>query len=1106
MRIHLKQTLGAFAFALTALFSQSAFAIKANPRAVTVRQPDGTTIVVRLHGDESHHYLSTLDGYRVAADEKGFYRYVEYDVAKNRLQLTNLRVHDMAQRSAEETRRLANMQKAQTIDSEWRKHNKVMPKQMEHLLSPSVINPTAVEWNKTLSGNLSAKAPARANAKESQYLCILVNFADLKMKFKNENFNNFLNAKGYDGYGSVKDYFRDNSNGKFVPNFVTVGPYTLPSPQSFYANNDYETGEDINPRQMILDALQLVREKNPEINFKQFDNDGDGVMDNVYVIYAGYSEASTGNAADMWPHSWTLLEEQRPVYDGISVNSYSCSQELVGSPEDKTAPAMDGIGTFTHEFGHVLGLKDLYDTDDYYNGKGLDPGAYSLYASGSYNNNSKTPAALWAFERLQMGWIEEGKDIKELKAGEDVTQLNSSESFTARYINCQPNRHSATGQEWFILENRQFKGWDEFIPGHGLLIYHYDYTNEKVTDSWSVNGPNNNARHRCLYIKPADGIDDENTRSGDTYPGSSANTSFTDASVPNALNWAGKTTNVPITNIQERDGIIYYQAAGGASKWNVINTLTPKHILDTQVTVYGEVVNNNSTIKELGFCWAEGYAEPNINGQHQTVTVSTTPSYTITGLKAGTDYTYKAYMVLQDGTVAYGSPMNLKTEYPTATAPFKTDFTSWSNGKINGWEIIDNNADGVTWVYDKQSQAICYQFDYWNNADDWLIGKRRYHIPENGHLYFKRGVNEQQYIEAVEVYVSTTTSNLQDFYLHKQFSIADNFGMEVYEEVDLSMYAGQDIYIALRCCSERSQGLLRIWDVRLEEKLATPEISYFGKGDDDDQLKVQWTPVKDAAQYYLYLGKVTDKPYLTTIFTTMDFYAATSQNIDLGTGHIFFRSSGWVELKTIPEGYEDLKFMLYPTGPIGTSYLEIEGTKDGSKWDPVCPRVAVNSYDAEGSECDYKEYVEGKGFIALRFRFTDNGRLCHLRYLTVGYNDGYFWDQLAAGSVKDSQMIVKAKTEGEFVKTDANGKQPQFVTWVASGTADNLYFDQSAVTFYPSSEATIKPDATGLEQLAGESPFQTDAIYSLDGIRRNSLKGGLNIVHKSNGKSYIIYK
>lgn len=1052
MRSIIRHALAGLAIALAAGCPTSLFAIKANPRPVMLHQPDGSCLMVRIHGDENHHVLTTLDGYQVAADARGYFRYVTFDESKRSVVFTDVCAHNLDERSIAENAYVLTLGKSSEIDSKWRTVNKINHKIVDRLLDPSVINPSGVgSWN----GKFMSKKRAGGEPNESQYLCILVNFADCRMKFKNEDFDHFLNSSGYAGYGSVKDYFRENSGGKFVPNFVTVGPYTLSKPTSEYAGNSYETGTDVDPRAMVREAVTLAKEKNPTLDFRQFDNDGDGFMDNVYIIYAGYSEASTGNEGDMWPHSWTLGEED-VVIDGITIHSYSCSQELVGSVGNPVTPSMDGIGTFTHEFGHILGLKDMYDTDDYYNGKGIDPGAYSLYASGSYNNDSRTPAALWAFERMQMGWMEVGKDILELKAGEDVTQKNSASSFTARYINCQPKRAVGTGCEYILLENRQFQGWDEFIPGHGLLIYHYDYTQDMKDKWWSVNGPNNNARHRCLYIKPADGIDDDNTRSGDTYPGSSANTSFTDYTTPNALNWEGLPTNVPITNIIEHDGLVSYQAAGGSTKWNVIKTLKPGRLLDTEAELFATIEQHTGTINEVGFCWTEGFNEPSVSSLHQTAPVSTSVSAVIKGLKPGTQYTAKAYMRLSDGTVVYGSPMNFMTEFATAYAPFITDFTSWTNDKINGWEIIDNNSDGVTWLYDKQTKAICYQFDYWNNADDWLICKRRFHIPENGMLYIKRGVNEEQYIEGLEVYVSTSSSSLEDFYLHKQYTFADNIGRQVYEEVDLSMYAGQDIYIALRCNSERMQGLLRLWDIRLEQKLATPSITYFGVGDNSDQLKIEWTSVPDAAKYYLYLGRVTDTPYVMTLFTTPDFYHDFTQNVDLATGYIFFKGTGYVELKPIEEGYEDLKFMVYPTGPVGVSYIDVEGTVDGNTWIPVCPRVAIEEYNADGIECNFVDYVKGRGYTGLRLRFTDNGRLARVRYLTVGYNDGYYWDQLAAGSVADTKMVVNAKSTGEFLTGS-------YVAWVASGNAASLFFDESEHAYYQPRNSVN--NETGIEDI-----------------------------------------
>lgn len=1083
---NIKNTLGALLLSLAAMAPLSVYGIKANPRAVSITQPDGKVITVKIHGDENHHYVATTDGFRIAKDTDGFYKYLTLNATKDRFVLSSQRVAEVGERNTVETAFVRALGEPNARRQQFERTTTF--KQPAMTLSPSVINPSA-------NGGLArAKSPARANAEanESQYLVVLVNFANCRMRFHNEDFDNFLNQKNYDGFGSVKDYFRDNSNRKFVPNFTTLGPYTLSQPQSYYADNDYDTGSDQNPRAMVAEAVKLAKENNPEIDFSQFDNDGDGYMDNVYVIYAGYSEASTGNEADMWPHSWTMGDDTFEV-DGITVKNYSCSQELVGAPGAPVNPSMDGIGTFTHEFGHVLGLRDMYDTNDYYDGFGIDPGAYSLYASGSYNNESRTPAALWAFERLQMGWMEIGTDVKELKDGEDVMQENSATSFTARYINCQPNRPVSKGYEWFIVENRQLTGWDAYIPNHGMLIYHYDWTEEKQ-ENWKSNGPNNDARHRCLYIKCADGIDDDNTRSGDTYPGTTANTSFTDTTKPNARNWAGAKTNVPLTNIREADGKIYYQAAGGSSTWNVIVTEPASALHDKDVTLNSTVRNALGTISEMGFCWTEGRTNPTINDSHATVTVADEASLKIENLKEGTEYSYRAYMKMSDATIVYGSPMEFTTEYLTAYAPFNQDFTSWKTGKLEGWQVVDNNGDGTTWVYDKNSGSACYQFDYWNNADDWLISKRRYHIPENGAIFFERGVTEENYIETLEIFVSTKSSNINDFYLHKRFSIADNFGRKVWEEVDLSQYAGQDIYIAFRCTSARSQGLLRIWDLRLAPKLGTPEVTYFGKGDNDDQIKVTWSEVPGAEKYWLFFGKVTEQTFKQTMFCPIDYFANYTQNIEMGTGHVFFMGTGSVEVKEIPSGYEDLRFMIYPTGPVGTSYLDVEGTTDGKNWTPVCPRVIVDKYNTDGIECNFSSYVAGCGYTKFRFKYTDNGRLCHMRYLTLSYYDGYEWEQLANGTVTGTEQVINAKTPGEF----NSGK---YVCWVAAGDSEGIYFDESPEKFYTVA-GNARPSVTGIESIKAGAE-KRGYTYNIAGQRVAVPTKGLYI---NNGKKMLIGK
>lgn len=1028
-----------------------AWAIGAYPRPIVMQQPDGTTLLVRIQGDENFHYVTSADGFLLQKDKSGFFCYVDYDLKTGKRIQTLQRAHNAAERTDAEKQVVANLTAAQTMTADFLKRNKIVRKTPAKILDRRIVAPRRV-----LGKN--------AQVNESQYLVILVNFADSTMRHTNSDFDRWLNEPGYNvngGTGSVKDYYRDNSMGQFIPNFNVVGPYTLSMPTEYYGANYGDSGTDTNPRDMVREALELARENNPDLDFSQFDNDGDGEMDNCYIIYAGYSEASTANPNDIWPHSWNMGAD-KPEYDGVKVNNYSCSAELVGMPGIPAIPSMDGIGTFTHEFGHVLGLKDMYDTDSYDNGMGLDPGDYSLYASGSYNNESRTPPCLMAFERMQMGWMREGEDILELKNPEDVT-LESIANNKARFINAQPGREPGTGMEWFILENRQQTGWDKYIPAHGLLITHYDYTKEMQDQWWSVNGPNNSAQHRCMYIVPADGIDDSNSRSGDTYPGTSANTSFTDTSTPAAIGWNNNPLGVPVTNINEGGGMVRFQVSGGTSQWNTIKTLVPENVRDVEATFRAEVNCLSGEVKEVGFCLnlASYNSEPIVGADNGTREVKAddvnNPVCTVEGLLPGKKYNVRSYMKLADGTMVYGSSVPFSTECQTANVdidnPFYSDFTSWTNGQPDCWQIVDNNGDGTTWVADESSNSIVYAFNYWNNADDYLVCKRRIHVPEHGTLFFTRGVSENTSIENLEVLVSTKTSNINDFNLHERLSFADYFYQQHMEEVDLSQYAGQDIYIAFRCCSDKMQGDLWLWDVMVTNKLQTPTITKFER--DGNYLHAEWTPVEGATGYYLYFGKETNQVNQEVVFAPMSFYKEVTGDVSLSTGSVFFKSSGCVTLKEFDEGIEDCKFIVTTSGPLGTSDLIVEGTKDGETWQIVGPKITCKEYDSEGQEVDLSSYLAGKNFRQLRYKFNHGGRNACIKYLTLIYNDGKVYEQLAAGGVDNTTIDIKQTSDNEF----DSGK---YKIWVASGWK-NIFYDESAPAYYEAQSTDISETIDGTD-------------------------------------------
>ena len=224
---------------------------------------------------------------------------------------------------------------------------------------------------------------------EKRFLVLLIEFSDLSFTLENpqEAFSNQLNQEGYSAHGatgSVRDFYIDNSSGQFMPIYDVYGPVKVSKAYSYYGKNDAQ-GSDTNPDEALYEACCIL---DPDLDFSIYDNDHDGFVDFVYVIYAGRGEADGGGGNTIWPHtSWIYSSYGKTVYlDGKRLDTYACSPELQSGSGYLTR---DGIGSFCHEFSHVLGLSDHYATN-YSSVK--QTGAWDLMCSGSYNNNSNTPA------------------------------------------------------------------------------------------------------------------------------------------------------------------------------------------------------------------------------------------------------------------------------------------------------------------------------------------------------------------------------------------------------------------------------------------------------------------------------------------------------------------------------------------------------------------------------------------------------------------------------------------------------------------------------------------------------------------------------------------
>lgn len=494
--------------------ASAAMAVPATPNIIDYVQPDGSIIKIQLRGDENGHYIQDTHGTPLVKDERGFLMPISSEL-----------------RSA-------------ALVSE-------LPKKKKYLFS-------------------GAAFPSEGSPRA---LVILVEFTDKHFSMLNPNgfYRDMLNKEGFSRYnatGSARDFFVENSSGKFTPDFDVYGPVTLSNAMSYYGSND-SWGYDMHPEEAVVEACKKL---DSTVDFSIYDANGDGQIDNVFIFYAGYGEADSGIDDTIWPHSADLDDFELGadfIFDGVKLNRYGMSNEI-----DYAYKRPDGIGTFVHEFSHVMGLPDLYNTLYLAN---YTPGEYSTLDYGPYNNKGLTPPHYSAFERYSLGWI-------------SPREITSTGTYTLEPLHKSNDAiilHTEKQDEFFLLENRQQECCDKYIPGHGMLIWHIDF----VQDIWDKNVVNNTPTHQYVDIVEANRRSYATGEKGYPFPGTSKVTSIDTSTLPALQSWSATALDVTsISNITEStDGLISFRATlrPGASVADVTGS-------DSLILISGSSIQNIS--------------------------------------------------------------------------------------------------------------------------------------------------------------------------------------------------------------------------------------------------------------------------------------------------------------------------------------------------------------------------------------------------------------------------------------------------------------------------------------------------------------------------------
>lgn len=628
------------------LISQISMAVPAYKGLVQLSQPDGAEVSAYLFGDERISWVESEDNYTLMYNKQGYLEYAIKD-----------QVGDMIPSGI-----IAKSQNERSISD----INFLLTIQKKLRYSQSQID-LMLQMTEMLD-NRKSQGVEGLTVGIRKLLVILVGYSDFSFTYSRQDFENLFNQIGYtanQSTGSVRDYFAANSYGKLDLQCTVVGPFTLPQTRAFYGA-ETSTQNDVNAKQMIIDGCYAA---DSIIDFSVFDNDANLIVDGIHVVYAGKGQHNGGGANAIWAHRSKLIPAL--VLDGVRIIDYSCASEK------NSSNSISGVGVHSHEFGHVLGLLDYYDTDYNVNGISKTFSSFEVMDEGAYNNDEKTPPLYNAYSKVFLGWA--SPFVIDSTMLMDITSVPSSDSGLVYRINTPKEG------EYFLFENLSFLGWngylhssirnyrDWFGGGNSAMIaIHVDESESGL--GWGNNCLNCYSSRNSVQLMSANG-QYIGTESGTSwyysemanmvFPGKNSITSLTDQTTTNLKSWDNLNSNVSLTEITKisNSDNISFKVNGGAALGVQVHTLAPSQITHTSAKISGSSqasLQGDQTIIERGFVInTEPYP---VLSNNKIIVSGTTGSFdsTLTGLNAGTIYYYRTYGINANG-VAYGEQFSFLT-------------------------------------------------------------------------------------------------------------------------------------------------------------------------------------------------------------------------------------------------------------------------------------------------------------------------------------------------------------------------------------------------------------------------------------------------------------